>query len=484
MIRAGRPQGVRRGISLRLKLTLWMLAISVVIQTMVATLLLIYQKNALQEFFDDRISTRSQRAAAAVVESGDRLTDSDMAVLAEKSPQFVGFERFVVSLYTKDGEVLASSVPRASTTDGTTLIGKLSPAGRYVGRATVSALVSEDNPGGWGRIVAQRLRAGDGNQYVLLFAATDTRYEAMMNLSMTAVWIAIPTGVLATGVAGWLIGGLAVAPLRQLARVANSLAPDSEEPDFDPPRAPPEIAALERDLQETRSKLRQAFHAQERFISNVAHELKTPIAVLLTEAETLPKNNLPAAERVVKSAAEEMERLGRMVESFLTLTRVRGGQALAHPEPCSLNEVVMASVESCRIMARQFGVLLSPELAESDPMVAGEFPLLTSMVDNLVRNAVRFSPKGEAIVVRVSGGDAECEITVRDAGPGVPAELMDTLFDRFVQGPGENVRGRGHGLGLSIAQGIAELHGGRIAVQNNADRGCEFTVRVPRIKDH
>lgn len=480
----GRSHAMTPRISLRLRLTLWMLAISVVIQGTVATLLLMYQRQALQEFYNDRLSMRAQTVVASVRDAGFHVTDADFEGITAKRFQVILYERFVVSLYDKDGSVLASSSPRGSAADAAGLLQKLNAAGSFVGRAAIPAFVSTENPSGWGRMFVQRLRAADGTQYMLLFAATDSRYEAMMRLSVMSIWISVPTGAFATAVAGWLIGGLALAPLRQLARVASSLSPDNIEQDIEAVTGPPEIAALERDLQETRSKLRQAFHAQDRFISTVAHELKTPIAVILTEVETLPKNNLAAAEKVVKSAAEEMERLGRMVESFLTLTKVRGGQALTHPEPCNVNELVTDAVASCGVMAKQYGVLLSPELTDRYPpiKVSGECPLLTTMMDNLLRNAIRFSPAGKVIAIRVRDVDKECVVAVRDFGPGIPPELLDKLFDRFVQGPSGGERGRGHGLGLTIAQGIAELHGGRISVRNIPEGGCEFTVRLPLLK--
>ncbi len=186
-----------------------------------------------------------------------------------------------------------------------------------------------------------------------------------------------------------------------------------------------------------------------------------------------------------ESAVEEMERLGRMVESFLTLTKLRGGQALAHPEPCNVNELIMDAVESCRTMAKQYDVRLTPELSDRYPQVkvSGECPLLATMIENLLRNAIRFSPTSRSIDIRVSIDDGNCTVTVRDFGPGVPPELLDTLFDRFARSADDGPRRRGHGLGLSIAQGIAELHGGGIKVRNIPEGGCEFTVTLPLLND-
>jgi Histidine kinase-, DNA gyrase B-, and HSP90-like ATPase len=95
----------------------------------------------------------------------------------------------------------------------------------------------------------------------------------------------------------------------------------------------------------------------------------------------------------------------------------------------------------------------------------------------LIRNAIRFTPEGSRVVIRVSESTDRCTVSVRDFGPGIPEEIRGTLFEPLVQAPSEQQRGIG--LGLTIAQSIAELHGGRIAVANIPDGGCEFTVTLP-----
>src|SRR5690606_39257153 len=99
--------------------------------------------------------------------------------------------------------------------------------------------------------------------------------------------------------------------------------------------------------------------------------------------------------------------------------------------------------------------------------------------DNVVRNAIRFSPTGDVIDMKAVRHDGEVIISVRDRGPGMPAELMPRIFDRYVQAEGEKRQNRGIGLGLAIAQGIAELHGGAIRVQAPQGGGCEVSMTLP-----
>ena len=238
--------------------------------------------------------------------------------------------------------------------------------------------------------------------------------------------------------------------------------------------------------------------------------------MLLTEGQVLDRRTLsPEATRFVESACEEMRRLGSMVESFLTLSRVNNGRAVQPSAVCPVNELVMESASHCAGMANQHRVVLQPLLTELDIKVLGDLTLLRTMIDNLIRNAIRFSPAGEYVKIVVAVVDqpevplgvrpdgwpaqttppragptagpaptlASMQISVRDFGPGIPTSILPRIFDRFVQAAEEQRLGRGHGLGLEIAQGVAELHGGTIAARNVEPKGCEFTITLPIFTD-
>jgi two-component system OmpR family sensor kinase len=250
-----------------------------------------------------------------------------------------------------------------------------------------------------------------------------------------------------------------------------------------------ELKDLQVELDRMRQRLEAGYEAQERFVANVSHEIKTPIATVLTEAQTLPRNlPLPSdVKQFIESTQDEMRRLGKLVESFLLLTRVRHGKPLqSTTRTVIVNDLVMESVLHCRKMAEQHEVKLTPELCEEqdrDLTVRGDPELLRTMVDNLIRNAIRFSPHGQTVDVTVKCEPEQISICVGDRGPGIAPELLDKIFDRFSQAKSEEKLGRGSGLGLEIAQGIAELHGGRITITNRKNGGCEFCATLP-LKHH
>lgn len=464
--------------SLRLKLTLWMLTVSVLLQLALGAAFFLYEYGAVTRAANERLRQRAETTGAAIRDAGFMISDREIDRLVGNTDRFSDTDHAVVVLYNASGDPVASNrrptVPFAAFDAGG------DRAAPVRGRLPALGLESGDD---W-RYVLTPLRAPDQRPFTLLVASPDARYESLITAYSWLLGLALPVGALAALGAGWLVSGIATAPIRHLRKLAETLSPESLGRDLPLPSPAPELAALQADLHDTRAKLLQAFQAQDRFVSSVSHELKTPIAVLLTEAQTLRPEQLPDdARRFVLSVVEEMRRLGSMVESFLTLTKIRGGKTtLGSVVLCGINDAVMDAVESCFKMARQYNVALVPDLAETEDALqaSGSPELLRVMIDNLIRNAIRFSPEYQQVFIRVLEAEGGCVIRVSDAGPGVPGELIDKLFDRFVQAPGEEHLGRGHGLGLSIAQGIAELHRGRITVRNLDVRGCEFSVWLPR----
>ena len=483
-VRAATPP---HGLSLRAKLTLWFLAISFVIQIALMGVLLFYQRTAVNRFFDQRLRQRADVIADRIVQAGFHVSDEVLKSFSDAARRFVLSEARLVTLYSDDGSAIASDIRPALDAE---FVG-LPPRGSG---ALPTRPFKIDIPGlpdehgsTQARAVLESLVSPDGTRYILFMATSDTYYRAVIDQTERVLLLSLPVGMLAAAISGWMIGGLAIRPFEHFRRLSETLAPESIETDVEPTATPPEVAALERDLQETRAKLRSAFQAQDRFVSSVSHELKTPIATLLAEAQTLRTEGLsPEALQFVQSVMDETRRLARMTESFLTLTRIRGGNALPVSRPADTNEFVMDAIADCRKMARQHSVHLAPKLAIDGRslLVLGDAELLRVVVDNLVRNAIRFSSPGQAVDVSVSTSADEVEIRVRDRGPGVPPEMLDRLFDRFVQAADEAQRARGHGLGLTIAQGITELHGGTISVRNVEAGGCEFEVRLPLMIPH
>ncbi len=471
-------------VSLRVRLTVWVLIIFAVIQLTLGAIVYLYQRASVDGFFEQRLESKARELRSELAARHELPTDNDLQRLAAAELDFFMFENLVLTVYGPKGGVIASSSRPAPEPPLVLFQEALEGPGLLLRRLEVRGVDAPTQAESLQRLAIGSFVGPGGSRCVLLLATGDRYAQGMMARVREVLVIAAPIGFIAAGVAGWCIAGIAVAPLRELRSLTTRLSPESIGRPMEPTARDPEFARLERDLESARARIAQALAAQERFMSNVSHELKTPISVVQMESQAIQMEKLPDhARKYVASVREEMQRLGRLVNSFLTLTRVREGRSQTVSKPVMINEMLLESIDHCRSMARQYNVMLRPVLlsdeADVDLAVRGDPDLLRTMLDNLVRNAIRFSPANAEVRVAAQRNGEAVYLTVRDRGSGIPEELLERIFDRFAQAKAEERRGRGHGLGLEIAQGVAELHGGRISVQNQPDGGCEFTVRLP-----
>lgn len=302
-------------------------------------------------------------------------------------------------------------------------------------------------------------------------------------------------GLIAAIATAWFVAKAASRPIHELRRALRDLRPESlDEGSTDFPTPDFGLPQVRAELVKTRQRMADALNAQERFIANVSHEFRTPIAVLLTETDVLLQTHrdLPdEASAYADSVRQEMLRLKQMVDGFLLLIQIEHGKRRPPRKRVYVFDELLEAVSSLQGFAEPYGVKLDVRLDPDSDLdaftVLGDTTLFRQMVSNLLRNAVRFSPRNETVEVSAELGQPEkgfkhgtVIVRVRDRGPGVPEQVVEHLFDRFVQSPAEHRRGRGTGLGLEISQSVAELHRGIVSVRNKPEGGCEFTVKVPK----
>jgi signal transduction histidine kinase/CHASE2 domain-containing sensor protein len=210
----------------------------------------------------------------------------------------------------------------------------------------------------------------------------------------------------------------------------------------------------------------------------VSHELKTPLASIAGFGETLQRYELTADEqhRVASLIRGESLRLGEMVATFLDLERLGSGQFTDSTETLDLGALVSQRLEILAQAARARRQSIAPKI-EADVTVRAAATLLARVVDNLVGNAIKYSPEGGEVEVSVSRTDGRAILAVTDHGAGIPLDAQPRLFERFYRVPG--TRGAGSGLGLAVAHEIATWHGGCIGVESVVGQGSTFTVRLP-----
>ena len=476
-----------QSISLRLRLTLWIVVFFTAIQWVTCGVFWLYQSASINHIFNRMLAERGEAFAAELASALPDLSKSELDKRVNEAVRSVQYESFLIDVFGARGEhavsdaspmVRGDSLPLERAFASTVPIPVRSPGWapgmeRWNEQSTRSMVVS--------------VNGSDGLPYAVFVSTSDLFAREQLALVRRVLLTSAAIVPLAAVLSGWFIAGVAVAPFRRAQMLVRQLWPQTLDKSIRVDASSTEVSALADELEQARVRIQEAFAAQERFLSNVSHEIKTPIAVMLLEAETLDIED-QSAEVVyfVGSVREEMARLGSLVESFLTLTRIEDGQGQVRGKPITANDLAMDSVEHCAVMANQSRVWLRPVLfaddATIDTMVSGDPDLLTTMLDNLIRNAIRFSSAESAVEVLLSRDENHVEFAVRDWGPGIPEAKLATVFDRFAQAGGSDRRGRGHGLGLAIARGIAELHGGTISASNLARGGCEFRVVLPRVE--
>ena len=235
-------------------------------------------------------------------------------------------------------------------------------------------------------------------------------------------------------------------------------------------------------LVEDRTRERRVEAIRRDFVANVSHELKTPVGAisLLAEAVGEASDDPEAVERFAGRMHTEAERLGRLVQQVIELSRLQGAEPLATPNPVDVDEVIEASIDACAIDAEAKRITVVQD-GDRGLEALGDADQIGVAVSNLVANAVTYSPEGSTVVVAVRPADLMVDITVTDQGIGIAAEDLERIFERFYRvDPARHRSTGGTGLGLSIVKHVAASHGGEVRVWSAPGQGSTFTLSLPR----
>ncbi len=217
------------------------------------------------------------------------------------------------------------------------------------------------------------------------------------------------------------------------------------------------------------------------YVQTLTHELKSPLSAIRGATELLQEPNMPPAsrEQFLRNIAGETQRIQEVVDRMLELTALEARRSLEHVAPLDLGMLVDEAVAAAAPVAAIHQVHLRRE-AGTSLQVEGDPFLLRRAIDNLLANAIDFSPAGGEIAVRVEGDAREARVRVDDQGPGIPAYAQQHLFEKFYSLPRPGTGRKSTGLGLSFVRHIATLHHGRITLTNREPAGATATLTLPR----
>lgn len=459
-----RAQPPRRPLSLALRITV----IVAVAMTMVFAAFAWQISHSLERHFAEQDFGELQAVAASVSEA---LTEGggaqDPRVLERRlAAAVMGHHGVFFTVWDADGRRVYGTAP-ADLTE----VGRSQPAAAKLDVQTMRVWAEKDRS-----YRGAVLQMGQYRALVAVLMDFHLHYLAQLH---QALWLATFVACLVAIVAARLAVMWGHAPMRRLSARIGEVGSGQLHLRLDATLVPVELQHLVASFNAMLDRLQDSFVRLSDFSADIAHELRTPVTNLTTQAQVaLSKTrSVEQYQELLYSSLEELERMGKMIADMLFLA-----QADHHLSPPNLASVDLAVevrdlFEYFEALAEDRGVRLL--LEGSAPAVQGDRLMLRRALSNLLSNGLRYTPAGQSLAVQLDSRGADLEVGVRNPGADIPPEHLPRLFDRFYRvDPARQHKGDGAGLGLAIARSIVEAHGGGISVTSVAGHTC-FTIRLP-----
>lgn len=458
----------------RLTVSMTLLAVAVLAAANVAIYVRVRQA-MLSHLDSTLLSLASTQVASSVDQPGGDVHVHE-EVPALTAPDDLGYEKFVL-IKDESHRVRAQT---ANLFGGTRIEGDLErEAAALDGRISFADLRSSNLTL---RAVFYPANDGSGRPLVAVVAIPTVAAYRSLDLLLGSLVLTLVLGAAAAAFGASRLASRLTKPLERIATAADAIGEANLQARIPQVSTDVELHQVTRVLNGMLDRLEAAFAAQRRFAADASHELRSPLANLRGTVEVAlrqPRSGEDYREALT-IALGEAERLGRLVNDLLTLSRVDAKQLLLDLGACDLSEIAEESIAAHAALGMEKGVEV---LLEGEPAkVMGDAHRLREVADNLLGNALRYAPAGSAVVVRTEPRDGHGVLSVQDSGPGLSREHQDHVFDRFYRV--DTSRGRdsgGLGLGLPIAKAIVEAHAGSIALESEPGRGCRFSVTLPLI---
>ncbi|MGH9769111.1 MAG: sensor histidine kinase [Blastocatellia bacterium] len=350
------------------------------------------------------------------------------------------------------------------------------------------AATREERLSGGGELLIHSLpfTARDGSRFLIETGVSSESIEDTLRGLLLTLAVGLPVVIAVAVIGGYWIMRHALRPLDEIASGAEQITSRNLSERLPEPRSGDEIERLSLALNQMIARLEESFQYIRRFTADASHELRTPLTVLRGELEAIAQRpRLDGEARgAVGSSLEETERLARIVESLLAISRLDAGEAQMECVRFDLAELAATTTEQMRLLAEDKRIRLECR-ANGQVEIAGDRARLKQVVVNLVDNAIKYTPEGGEVGVVVSAEDGCAVMLVEDNGAGVPADALPHLFERFYRA--DKARSRqmgGVGLGLAIVKSIVAAHGGQVKVESAEGKGSQFRVELPLLKDN
>jgi len=277
---------------------------------------------------------------------------------------------------------------------------------------------------------------------------------------------------------GWWISSRAIRPIKSISTAAVKIAAGDLSQRIDAADTENELGRLAGVLNSTFARLESAFTRQKQFTSDAAHELRTPVSVILTQAQsTLNRERSPAEYReTIDACLRAAQRMRRLIESLLELARLDAGSEAMKLTRCDLAQSAHECIDTIRPIAETRSIRITEKLTPC--YCLGDADRISQVIINLLSNAIQYSPEATEISVACQNLSGTALLSVKDQGEGIPEEDLPHIFERFYRVEKSRQAGR-TGLGLAISKTLVEAMGGTIRVSSQLGVGSEFEIRFP-----
>lgn len=451
--------------SLRLRLTLWYVALLTVVLLVFSVVLYVRLNTALRDNLDDTLRNRATLIAGTIT-SDTGIPHLSTAPLPPDRNQGEQFLR----LYDGAGKLVI---------DDTAALGPIpmlpnDVAGAQRGTATIRSITTVD-----GRFRVLTMPLQPPVRGILQIGLSEDNIHETIQALAAILFTLVPLMLLIASGGGLFLAGRSLAPVDRMTQAARAIEATDLHQRLPEPPTQDEIGRLARTLNALIARLEAAFARQRQFTADASHELRTPLTIMRGELDVTLRRERDAGEyrETLMTVHDEVTRLQDLVADLLLLAR----NDEPTPPPTAIVDLgaVAASVAThLQPLARARDQMLT--LAADAATVSGVAGDLERLVRNLVENAIRYTPTHGTISLTVRQESERAIITVADTGPGIDPAALPQLFDRFTRADsGRNRAAGGAGLGLAIARAIAHRHSGAITVASVVGKGSVFTVTLP-----
>jgi heavy metal sensor kinase len=317
--------------------------------------------------------------------------------------------------------------------------------------------------------------------YIVQVGASLETIDATLDHFLLVLWVMAPIALAIALAGGWFLAGRALRPVDSITLAAQRISGGDLTQRLPPPASSDEIGRLTDTFNDMIARLESSFEQIRKFSSDASHELRTPLTVMKGETELVLRRERPLADyqAVLESNLEEIDRMSRIVDELLFLSRADLGEIKMDWKPVRLEALVEDVQRQAVLLGQEDNIqVILGHIAPAT--VNGDELRLRELLLNIVDNAVKYSHPGGTVRIDLTVAGNQARVAVTDQGIGLPPEVHKRIFDRFYRTDEARAHNKkGTGLGLAICAWITEAHKGRIDVQSEVGKGSTFTIMLP-----